>query len=75
MWTSPPSGQTKSKFDGKEKGNPGKDGSRGIIRNSFGISSAVVYFPLGAQMNHYAEASVALQITKLVKDQELSGFG
>ena len=67
-WCLPLKGWHKSKFDGVAKGNLGVARCRWVIKNSHGYGIAAITFPLGHQTNHYVEACVALQTTKLAKE-------
>ena len=58
-------GWCKANFDGFAKGNPGKAGAGGIIRNTHGKGIVAISATLGMQTNHYAETFVAHQTLKL----------
>ena len=55
----------KTNFYGAAKGNPGPDGSGGVIRNNSGGGIAAISFPLSHQTNHLVEASAIRHIVKL----------
>ena len=54
-------------FDGAAKGNPGKAGVSGIIRNMHGKGIYTFVTPFGVQTNHYVKAIMVHQTIKLAK--------
>ena len=67
-WFLPPVGWLKANFDGAAKGNLGRVGVGGIIRNEHGKGIVAFVAPIGCQTNHYVEALDSHQIIKLAKD-------
>lgn len=64
-WSFPMEGWAKANFDGAAKGNPGKAGCGGVLRDSTCNFMGVVATPLGVQTNHMVEATGAYYIINL----------
>lgn len=64
-WLLPPKGWHKANFDGVAKGNLGPAGYGRIIRNGHGKGVVAFSYPLGIQMNHFAEATATYHVVKL----------
>ena len=64
-WRAPPRGWIKGNFDGAAKGNPGKVGCGGIIRDHVGNTIDAIAIPIGISTSHRAEATASLYTMKL----------
>lgn len=58
----------KVNFDGAAKGNPGKAGGGGVIRNAQGFFIASFASPFGIQNNHVVEALAMLKSLQLAQE-------
>ena len=64
-WRSPPRGCIKGNFDGAAKGNLGKVGIGGIIRDHAGNTIDAIAIPIGISTSHRVEATAALYTMKV----------
>ena len=65
-WRAPLRGWIKGDFDGAAKGNPGKAGCGGIIRDHARNTIDAIEIPIGISTSHRAEATAALYTMKVV---------
>ena len=71
-WCVPPNGWIKGNFDGATKGNPGRAGCGGVLRNHVGNVIDAIAVPIGHSNSHIAEATAALYTMKLAADSGYS---
>ena len=64
-WNYPPNGWIKGNFDGAAKGNPGRAGCGGVLRDQVGNVIDAIIVPIGYSNSHIAEAIAALYTMKL----------
>ena len=62
----PPNGWIKGNFDGAAKGNLGRVGCGGVLRDEVGNVIDAIAIPIGKSNSHIAEATAALYNIKLV---------
>lgn len=62
----------KINFDGVAKGNPGREGCGGVIRDSNGICVAAIASPLVIWSNHIAKAMGVLEILKVARQLKIN---
>ena len=67
-WKNPPIGWIKGNFDGVAKGNLGREGCGGILRDHVGNIIDAIVVPIGHYKSHISEATAALYTMKLVAD-------
>ena len=67
-WCVPPNGWIKGNFDGAAKGNLGRAGCGGVLRNHIGNVIDAIAVPIGHSNSHIAEATAALYTMKLAVD-------
>lgn len=67
LWHFPDHDWIKVNFDGAAKGNRGKSGGGGAIRNAQGFCIAAFASPFGVQNNHVAEALAMLKSLQLTQ--------
>ena len=65
-WKAPPMGWIKGNFDGVAKGNPGKAGCRGVLRDHTCNIIDVISIPVGTSTSHKLEAIISLYTMRLV---------
>ena len=65
-WNTPPNGWIKGNFDGAAKGNPGRVGCGGVLRDHVGNVIDVIAVPISHSNSHIAEATTALYTMNLV---------
>eukprot|EP00253_Pinus_taeda_P017843 PITA_17843 len=70
-WTAPPTNSYKLNFDGASKGNPGKAGFGGIIRNHKGNDIQVYFGNIGWDTNNSAELEGLWQGLLVARSQNL----
>ena len=64
----PPNGWIKGNFDGVAKGNSGRAGCGGVLRDEVGNVIDAIAIPIGIINSHIVEATVALYTIKLPID-------
>ena len=67
-WYVPPNGWIKGKFDGVSKGNLGRVGCGGVLRDHVGNVIDAITVPIGHSNSHIAEATTTLCTMKLAID-------
>ena len=65
-WKAPPIGWLKGNFDGVAKGNLGKVGCGGVLRDHIGNIIDVISIPIGISNSHKVEATATLYTMRLV---------
>ena len=65
-WKSPPMGWIKGNFDGVAKGNLGKAGCGGVLRDHTCKIIDAIAIPIGISTSHKAEATKTLYMMRLV---------
>ena len=64
-WNSPPMGWMKGNFDSAAKGNPGKAGCGGVLRDHRCRIIDAISIPIGIYTSHKVEAMVMLYTMRL----------
>lgn len=64
-------GCIKGNFDGSAKGNPGKVGCGGVLRNHYNTVVDVFAIPIGKSTSHKVEATISLFTIRMAVE---SGF-
>ena len=64
-WNSPPIGWIKGNFDGVAKGNLGRAGCGGVLKDHLGNIIDAIAIPIGISNSHIAEATAALYTMRL----------
>ena len=67
-WNTPPNGWIKGNFDGAAKGNLGRVGCGGVLRDHVGNIIDAIAVPIGHSNSHIVEATTALYTMKLAAD-------
>ena len=67
-WKNPPIGWIKGNFDGAAKGNPGRAGCGGVLRDHASNIIDVIIVPIGNSNSHIDEATATLYTMKLATD-------